>query len=115
MPILPNYQNRAVRLTEERLAHILNHPEMVGMEAQIADTLKQPQLVRQSRSDESIALFYQFYTQSAIAKGGASTIGDKWLCVVVKYLPDDAFIVTTYFTDKPKKGDTGGRASKNLV
>ena len=98
MPILLDYQNREVRLTEERLAHILDHPEMVGMEAQIANTLKYPQLVRQSRSDESAALFYRFYTQMAI--------GDKWLCVVVKYLPDDAFIVTAYFTDKPKKGET---------
>jgi hypothetical protein len=97
MPILLDYQNREVRLTEERLAHILDHPEMVGMEAQITETLKHPQLVRQSRSDKSAALFYRFYTQTAI--------GDKWLCVVVKYLPDDAFIVTAYFTDKPKKGE----------
>ena len=42
MPILFDYQNRQVRLTEERLAHILIHPEMVGMEAQIAHTLKIP-------------------------------------------------------------------------
>ncbi|MEA5421490.1 hypothetical protein VB712_19890 [Spirulina sp. CCNP1310] len=98
MPILLDYQNREVRLTEERLAHILNHPEMVGMETQIADTLTQPSLVRQSRSDESVALLYRFYTQI--------TIGDKWLCVVVKYLPNDAFIVTAYFTDKPKTGET---------
>ncbi len=98
MPILLDYQNREVRLTEERLAHILDHPEMVGMETQIADTLTQPNLVRQSRSDESVALLYRFYTQMAI--------GDKWLCVVVKYLPNDAFIVTAYFTDKPKKGET---------
>jgi hypothetical protein len=97
MPILVDYQNRQVRLTEERLAHILTHPEMVDMESQIADTLKNPQLVRKSRSDDSAELFYRFYTQLAI--------GDKWLCIVVKYLPDDAFIVTAYFTDKPKKGD----------
>jgi hypothetical protein len=97
MSILLDYQNREVRLTQERLVHILTHPEMVGMEARIAHTLKYPQLVRQSRSDESAELFYRFYTQTAI--------GDKWLCVVVKYLPDDAFVVTAYFTDKPKKGE----------
>ncbi|WP_421656693.1 hypothetical protein [Leptothermofonsia sp. ETS-13] len=98
MPILLDYQNREVRLTEEWLAHILDHPEMVGMEAQTADTLKQPKLVHQSRSDESVALLYQFYTQTAI--------GYRWLCVVVKYLPDDAFVVTAYFTDKSKRGET---------
>jgi hypothetical protein len=42
MPILVDYQNRQVRLTDERLAHILTHPEMVGIESQIADTLKNP-------------------------------------------------------------------------
>ncbi|QYO63349.1 DUF4258 domain-containing protein [Leptolyngbya sp. 7M] len=105
MPILLDHQNREVRLTEERLTHILSHPEMVEMEAQIADTLKHPQLVRQSRSDESVALCYRFYTQLAI--------GDKWLCVVVKYLPDDAFIVTAYFTDKPKKGETLWQSAPN--
>jgi hypothetical protein len=40
MPILLDYQDRQVRLTEERLAHILTHPEMIGMESQIANTLK---------------------------------------------------------------------------
>jgi hypothetical protein len=97
MPVLSDYQDRPVRLTEERLAHILTHPEMVGMESQLANTLKHPQLVRKSRSDDNVELFYRFYTQMLI--------GDKWLCIVVKYLPDDAFIVTAYFTDKPKKGD----------
>ena len=97
MSILFDYQNRKVRLTEERLAHILAHPEMVGMETNIADTLKHPQLVRQSRSDESAALFYRFYTQIAI--------GDKWLCVVVKHLESDAFVITAYLTDKLKLGE----------
>ncbi len=97
MMILTDYQNRSIRLTNERLAHILTHPEMAGMESLIADTLKTPKLVRKSRSDNNAELFYRFYTQTLI--------GDKWLCVVVKYLDDDAFVVTAYFTDKPKKGD----------
>jgi hypothetical protein len=32
-------------------------------------------------------------------------VGDKWLCVVVKYAADDAFVLTAYLTDKPKKGE----------
>jgi hypothetical protein len=97
MPILLDYRNRKVRLTEERFAHILIHPEMVEMELTITDTLKNPQLVRKSQSDDSVELLYRFYTQLII--------GDKWLCIVVKYLLNDAFIITAYFTDKPKKGD----------
>lgn len=96
--VLIDYQDRQVRLTDERLEHILAHPEMVGMETLIAETLRYPQLVRQSLSDETAELYYRFYTQTRI--------GDKWLCVVVKYLQDDAFVVTAYFTDKPKRGNT---------
>jgi hypothetical protein len=40
-----------VRLTDERLSHILEHPEMAGLEAEIGRVLRQPQLVRRSRSD----------------------------------------------------------------
>jgi hypothetical protein len=97
MLVLTDSQGRLVRLTEERLTHILTHPEMTGMELQISVTLKQPQLVRRSRSDDNTELFYRFYTQTVV--------GDKWLCIVVKYLFDDAFIVTAYFTAQPKKGE----------
>jgi hypothetical protein len=33
------------------------------------------------------------------------SIGDKWLCVVVKYFADDAFVITAYLTDKLKAGE----------
>ncbi|MCX6937000.1 MAG: DUF4258 domain-containing protein [Verrucomicrobia bacterium] len=87
-----------VRLTDERLAHILEHPEMREMEAEIERVLTTPQTVRRSRSDDTVRLFYEFYAETIV--------GGKWLCVVVKYLNDDAFIVTAYLTDKPKTGDT---------
>jgi hypothetical protein len=32
-------------------------------------------------------------------------VGGKWLCVVVKYEENDAFVVTAYLTDKPKAGE----------
>ena len=32
-------------------------------------------------------------------------MGGKCLCVVVKYLANDAFVVTAYLTDKPKAGE----------
>jgi hypothetical protein len=31
-------------------------------------------------------------------------VSDKWLCVVVKYAVNDAFVVTASLTDKLKKG-----------
>jgi hypothetical protein len=86
-----------VRLTVERQAHILQHSEMAGMEEAIAETLEAPKEVRLSCSDMSIRLFYQYYENT--------TVGTKWLCVVVKYLAADAFVVTAYLTDKLKAGD----------
>jgi hypothetical protein len=31
-------------------------------------------------------------------------LSDKFVCVVVKVKPGDAFVLTAYLTDKPKKG-----------
>ena len=97
MKTLKDCFGRKVRLTDERLAHILEHPEMKDMATQIRRVLVHPQLVRRSRSDEAVRLFYEFYAQTIV--------GGKWLCVVVKYAEDDAFVVTAYLTDKPKAGE----------
>jgi len=97
MKVLEDCFGRKVRLTEERLAHILEHPEMKGMGTEIERVLRQPQWVRRSRTDPEARLFYEFYSQTIV--------GGKWLCVVVKYPEDDAFVVTAYLTDKPKAGE----------
>jgi hypothetical protein len=86
-----------VRLTDERLGHILEHKEMQDMAAEIGRILRQPQFVRRSRADTAVRLFYEFYAQTIV--------GGKWLCIVVKYVENDAFVVTAYLTDKPKAGE----------
>ncbi len=96
MKILPDYAGRQVRLTDERLQHILEHPEMADMETSLEETVREPQSVVQSLSDDTAALFYRHYI--------ATKVGSKWLCVVVKYTINDAFMVTAYLTDQPKKG-----------
>jgi hypothetical protein len=88
---------REVRVTDERLAHILEHPEMRDMEGEIERVLRMPQMVRRSRSDDAVRLYYEFYAQTVV--------GGKWLCIVVKYLETDAFVITAYLTDKPKTGE----------
>ena len=50
MKVLTDYEGRAVRLTDERLAHILEHPEMVGMEDKIEETLATPERVIESQA-----------------------------------------------------------------
>jgi hypothetical protein len=46
-----------VRLTDEWLAHILSHPEMKDMVAEVERVLRVPQLVRRSRTDPAVQLF----------------------------------------------------------
>lgn len=66
----------AVRLAEERIAHIGEHPEMKEMGEEIQRILTAPQTVRRSRSDDSVRLFYECHARTIV--------GGKWLCVVVK-------------------------------
>jgi hypothetical protein len=61
MKTLKDCLGNSVRLTGERLAHILEHPEMKGMGPEIERVLRQPQLVRRSRTDAAVRLFYEFY------------------------------------------------------
>lgn len=70
---------------------------MRSMDQATCDVLREPELVRRSRSDNSLSLFYRFYEKTVV--------GGKWLCVVVKYRQGDAFVVTAYLTDKPKAGE----------
>jgi hypothetical protein len=98
MKIIRDCFGQEVRLTDERLAHTLQHAEMTGMEAQIERVVQAPAEVRASRSDENVKLFYEFYAQTSV--------GGKWLCVVVKYLPDDAFVITAYLSDTMKAGES---------
>jgi hypothetical protein len=84
-------------LTDERLKHILEHPEMTSMTQAIAETLLSPQKVVQSLSDPEAHLYYRCYF--------GTRVGDKYLCVIVKITGEDAFVLTAYLTDTLKKGD----------
>jgi hypothetical protein len=97
MKILTDCFGRDIRITDERLAHILERPELRGMGLEIEVVLRQPRFVRLSRSDACVRLFYAFYQETMV--------GGKWLCVVVKYDEADAFVVTAYLTNRPKPGE----------
>lgn len=97
MRVLYDHNGMPVRLMDERMAHILDHPEMVGMEAAIDETLLEPEIVIQSKSDDQAKLYYHSYARTPV--------GEKLLCVVVKVQQDDAFVLTAYLTDRLKRGE----------
>jgi len=96
MKIFRDYEERTIRLTDERLAHILEHPEMQGMGDRIAETLGHPKRVLESLSDPQARLYYRMYV--------ATPVGDKHLCVVVKIADNDAFVLTAYLMTRPAGG-----------
>lgn len=62
----------------------------------IQETLKSPDVIVNSRTDHEVELFYRHYNKTPVA--------EKYLCVVVKILTNDLFIITAYFTDTIKRG-----------
>jgi len=86
-----------IRVTDERLEHILEHPEMRDQEERIAETVARPERVVRSRSDPDVRLYYRTYV--------TDLVGEKYLCAVIKWLPEDRFLITAHFTDRIRRGD----------
>jgi hypothetical protein len=91
---ITDYVDRKVRLTDERLLHIREHPEMVGQERRIREVLQKPDAVFTSHKDSSVHVYYKHYARSPV--------GSKHLMVAVKVLEEDAFVITAFFTDEVK-------------
>ena len=72
MKLIKDCFGRSVRLTDERLAHIFEHAEMVGMEDELERILQTPNEVRISRSDDSVRLFYEFYARTRLGGNGCA-------------------------------------------
>ncbi len=69
----------------------IKHPVMKGKDDIVRDALEHPDVIRQSRTDKDVFLYYK---QS-----------DKLYCVVVRHVGAEGFLITAYPTDKVKEGD----------
>ncbi|HYM15310.1 MAG TPA: hypothetical protein VEZ14_07100 [Dehalococcoidia bacterium] len=98
MLTIRDYAGATIRLTDERLSHILSRQEMRLMAPErLAETLFSPEQVVQSRSDPEARLYYRHYQDTPV--------GPKHLCVVVADRAADAFVLTAYVTDTRKGGE----------
>jgi esterase/lipase len=91
-----DHEKREIRLTDERLQHILEHAELVGQIERIAEVIASPELVVISAKDETVIVYHRLYEKTPVTR--------KYLHVVVKVLEEDAFILTAYFSNRKKKG-----------
>jgi hypothetical protein len=91
MQLFNDIHNRAIRLTAERRQHLQTaHPEMTEAIPRIVEVLASPNKIVRSRTDTTVELFYRHYP--------STTVTSKFLCIVVKVLPDDNFVITAYYT-----------------
>lgn len=96
--VYKDFNKRSIRLTDERRQHLgSTHPEMKGQVERIGQTLVSPDKVVRSRTDPLVELFYKFYQSTPVT--------EKYLCIVVKNLESDHFIIIDYFTDSLKRGE----------
>lgn len=70
---------------------------MSGQINKIRETLLNPDRIVKSKTDPEVELFYYYY--------GVTPVTEKYLCVIVKVLAGDLFIITAYFTDTIKRGE----------
>ena len=69
---------------------------MEDLAGAIEETVRHPKRVVESLSDPEARRYYRFYV--------GTRLGDKWLCAVVKFTGEDAFVLTAYLTDRAKRG-----------
>ena len=86
-----------VRLTDERLRHILRrHPDMAFQMHRFAEILAGPDTVRPSKSSRTVQLYYRLYPDLRSR--------NRYICLVVKREADYSFILTGYLA-RSIKGD----------
>jgi hypothetical protein len=84
-----------VRITENQWSHIseVKHRYMKEKLSVVEFILKEPDMVRQSKTDASVFLFY---TEAHYK---------RWLCAVVKRENGTGFLITSYITSAIKLGE----------
>ncbi|MFQ6029523.1 MAG: hypothetical protein ACE5Q6_18760 [Dehalococcoidia bacterium] len=95
---ITDLQGNQIRLTNERLAHILEqHPEMETMEWAIVETLESPDARIISQWDPSVMEYYKWFDNT--------TRGGKFIRVPVKFQNGDAFVLTAHYVRRIPRGE----------
>lgn len=93
---ISDYRGHQVELTQERWQHIVTeHPEIRGFRKRLPEILSQPDLVKRSKKDKEVLLYYRYYPD---------IFGGKYLLAVAK-IQRRSFLLTYYVTDRIKEGD----------
>lgn len=89
---------RNIRLTEERLGHIIaDHPELFEPLNKIEETLMFPSAVIKSEDDPYVWLYYRPY--EAVEKQ------KSFLVVIVKISDGEGFVITAFYVKNMNQGE----------
>jgi hypothetical protein len=85
---------KRIRTTNTYWDKLINekHPRMKGREKEVKEALENPIEIRRSKVDQNIYMYYK-------------NMEDNFLCVVVRHLNRDGYIITAYVTVKIKEGE----------
>ena len=91
------YDGKIIRLTEVQWLHaVFFHPEIEGEQEKMKEVLKNPEIVVIGATEDT-KICYKFYPLTPVAP--------KYLAIVVKILDREGFIVTSYFTERVRRGE----------
>jgi len=86
---------KRIRLTRSRwnLIVSIKHPELKLGELRIQETIHNPDEIRLSKSDSEVFLYYKKF-------------GNMHLAVVARHNNGSGFVITAYYTDRIKEGNS---------
>jgi hypothetical protein len=83
---------KKIRVTKRYWEYIVaKHESVESLEEEVKGTLINPEVVRVSKEDPDVYLYYSRYRK-------------YYLCVVCKHLNREGFVITAYLADKIKSG-----------
>ncbi|HEV8717291.1 MAG TPA: hypothetical protein VGX03_31285 [Candidatus Binatia bacterium] len=74
--VLQDRFGRAVRLTGERITHLLEHAEMEGQLDKLEEALREPDVIVRSQRDPDVHLYHKHYPTTPVT--------EKYLLVAIK-------------------------------
>jgi len=91
-----SYDSKRVKLTRVQWLHIVFfHPEVESEQGKIEKALKEPEIVVEGATSDTKVCYRMFK---------ATPVSRKYLAVVVKELDGEGFIMTSYFTERIRRG-----------
>jgi len=91
-----SYDGKRIRLTNVQWVHIVFfHPEVENQQEKMIAVLEEPEIVIEGATSDT-KICYKMFRSTPVSR--------KRLAVVIKVLDAEGFIMTSYFTERVRRG-----------